>query len=96
MRWKERRAHPLVAVDPRTDNHSLHDAMRDPAVRVYGHRATIHSSEQLDICLNTAGDVVQVWFRCQQLPFSVSSIRRDDEGNPILPRLVAVEVIDDD
>lgn len=80
-------------------NHTLHDAMRDPQVRVYGHSGTIHSSEQLDIEVNANGTVIAVWFRCQQLPFKQSYANGSRAANakvpnPRLPRLVAVEVID--
>lgn len=99
-RYLERRANPLVEVEAASNaNHTLHDAMRDPAVRVYGHSGTIHSSEQLDIEVNANGTVVAVWFRCQQLPFEQSYANGSRAANakvpnPRLPRLVAVEVID--
>lgn len=80
-------------------NHTLHDAMRDPSVRVYGHGGTIHDTEKLDVEVNANGTVVAVWFRCQQLPFEQSFAQQSRAANVKvpnvkLPRLVAVEVID--
>lgn len=68
--------------------------------RTYGHDKTIHRTERLDVEVNAAGEVVAVWFRCQQLPFRqsfadgarASVMRATGQG---LPRLVAVEVVDD-
>lgn len=87
--------HESVEVDDRTDNQSLHDSMRDPAVRVYGHRGTIHGTELLNVVLDADGAVAAVWFRCQQLPFDVSGGKSAAvHPDSMLPRLVAVEVID--
>lgn len=101
--WVMNRVVPrqALAVPSRaSSNHTLHDGMRDPEVRVYGHRGTIHNTERVDVEVNAAGECVAVWFRCQQLPFKQSFAdgkRASDmnHGSQVgLPRLVAVEVID--
>ena len=37
--------------------------------RYYGDGGTIHHSTRLDVEVDTFGEVVAVWFRCQPLPF---------------------------
>lgn len=37
--------------------------------RFYGDGGTIHSTDMLDVCVDDDGDVTNVWFRCQELPF---------------------------
>ena len=89
----------ITVADQRSANQRVHDGMRDPQTRVYGHAGTINGSEQLNVEVTAAGEVVAVWFRCQQLPFRqgfadgtrASSMR---ETSRHAPRLVAVEVID--
>ena len=68
--------------------------------RFYGHTGTFHSSEVIDIVqAESDGTVMEVWFRCQPLPFR-TSLRKTPEfkGQPIgsqAPcRIVGVQVID--
>lgn len=69
--------------------------------RYYGDGGTIHGSHTIDIQINEHGNVVAVWFRCQELPFRVSFI--DERGRPEptgygstddLPLITGVEVLD--
>lgn len=69
-------------------------ALANPG-RYYGDIGTIHNTTELDVCLNKQGDVVQVWFRCQALPFNVSASRdREPIPDNELPLLTGVEVRD--
>lgn len=68
----------------------------DNDVRTYGFDGTIHQTTQLDVSVDKNGNVTEVWFRCQLLPFK----QFPDRGNPPvpsdrLPKLVAVELIDE-
>lgn len=40
--------------------------------RYYGDGGTIHGTNHVDVCVDELGHVVQVWFRCQMLPFRAS------------------------
>jgi hypothetical protein len=69
--------------------------------RVYGHDATIHQNESLDVEVDKDGNVVAVWFRCQPLPFRQSDATdtRADEmrrmyGDDLGDDLIAVTVRD--
>lgn len=64
-------------------------------VRTYGFGGTIHQTTHLDISVDKDGNVTEVWYRCQLLPFK----QFPDRGNPPvdqskLPELLAVEVRD--
>lgn len=71
---------------------------RDDVRLYYGGGNTIHRTGHLDIVVEDHR-VVEVWYRCLQLPFSVSS--RDFVGSPLysdhrdeLPRITGIEVLD--
>lgn len=65
-------------------------------IRFYGGHKTVHGSRHLDIVMED-NKVTEVWFRCQQLPFEVSSpkghkaygITKD------LPAIFGIELIDE-
>lgn len=42
--------------------------------RYYGDGGTVHSAGRLDIETDQTGRVVAVWFRCQALPFRVTTV----------------------
>lgn len=79
----------------------LSDYERKQAVhapdRFYGSGGTIHPTEHLDVEV-CDGLVVGVWFRCQQLPYQVTRVQRDEV--PVhfraeqLPKLKGVVVRD--
>jgi hypothetical protein len=83
-----------------TFDEELHKAKQDAAhlsgARYYGDGGTIHGTNHLDVCLNGEGQVVEVWFRCQLLPFRVSTHTHADGfelGQPPIS-ITGVEVID--
>lgn len=45
--------------------------------RYYGGGGTIHGTDKLDIIINEFGSPVEVWFRCQTLPFDYSYAEPD-------------------
>ena len=51
--------------------------MKKPKVRVYGFNQTIHKTNYLDIHTDSNGNVIEVWFRCQPLPFVQYSLTTD-------------------
>lgn len=66
----------------------------------YGLTGTIHGSETIDIQIS-GGKVTEVWFRCQQLPFTVYEIRPDgnlnsvrlpEDNDPDWPHIVGIEL----
>lgn len=68
---------------------------------IYGHDKTIHSTRELDVEVDDAGQVVAVWFRCMALPFK--QVRADNQrklemrltyAENKVPELLAVEVSD--
>jgi len=71
---------------------ALKQALAHPG-RYYGDGGTIHGTNHVDVCLDRNGYVVQVWFRCQMLPFSVGYDTDREYHNPEI-RLTGVEVID--
>jgi hypothetical protein len=42
--------------------------------RYYGGTGTIHSTTHVDIEVGPGGTVVSCWYRCQMLPFQVTSV----------------------
>jgi hypothetical protein len=42
--------------------------------RFYGHEGTIHQTDALSIEMDGGGQPVAVWFRCQMLPFEVTTV----------------------
>jgi hypothetical protein len=68
----------------------------EPDDRFYGGDNTIHATTTIDVVLNDHGVVTEVWFRCCQLPFQVSS----PKGRPAygmshgLPKLTGVQLAD--
>jgi len=40
----------------------------------YGHRGTIHNSSEVNVEVNSKGEIVGVWFRCMMLPFTQSNV----------------------
>jgi hypothetical protein len=48
--------------------------LRGEKTRTYGGTGTIHRTKYLDIEVDTNGNVVAVWFRCQPLPFKQSDV----------------------
>lgn len=66
--------------------------------KLYGRDGTIHQTTDLSVEVDGAGNVVAVWFRCMQLPFTQSKVdeqRAADlrSGTPSV-KLVAVEYED--
>lgn len=58
----------------------------------YGGNGTIHRTTTVDIQIDKiTGEVHAVWFRCLQLPFTVSEVQNDTESNPI--NTMAIEEI---
>lgn len=49
---------------------------------VYGGTGTIHRTGTIDIQLDDSGTVTAVWFRCLQLPFTVSKSGPQPGPNP--------------
>jgi hypothetical protein len=47
--------------------------------KFYGDGGTIHHSGTIDIDVDANGHVVEVWFRCRNLPFRVSFL--DERGS---------------
>lgn len=58
-------------------------------------RTTIHGSGTIDIQTDATGHVVAVWFRCLNLPFTVSEAGPGRE-EPIQPetQITAIEYVD--
>lgn len=57
----------------------------------YGGHGTIHQTGTIDIQVDKlTGEVHAVWFRCLNLPFTVSEVRDD---LPLNPRGIAIEEI---
>jgi hypothetical protein len=67
--FSQRPAKPVPAFAPR---------------HTYGGKGTIHRTATVDIQIDKiTGEVHAVWFRCLQLPFTVSEVRNDISSNPI-------------
>jgi hypothetical protein len=68
----------------------------EPDGYFYGGDRTIHANTAVDVVMNDHGVVTEVWFRCMQLPFQVSS----PKGRPAygmshgLPKLTGVQLSD--
>lgn len=77
-------ARNLVGSLDRDARWALLQAVAEPS-RFYGDGGTIHDSGTIDVVQNAKGDVVQVWFRCQNLPFRVS--RRESPADVINPNI---------
>jgi len=62
--------------------------------RYYGDGGTIHGTKYLDVEVYE-GEVVAVWFRCQQLPFKVTEVNqsRAAEMRRAFSRRTATDVI---
>lgn len=65
--------------------------------RYYGDGGTIHSTGTVDVEVSN-GQVVAVWFRCQQLAFRQVDLNHDKYGGQVAQgaRLTGVEVLDAD
>ena len=49
----------------------------------YGGKGTIHNTTTIDVQLDEqTGEVVAVWFRCLNLPFTVSTVDHQPVNNP--------------
>ena len=74
----------------------------EPRTRFYGGNGTIHRNTELDVETTKDGQVVSVWFRCQELPFrqTVVSSNRASEMMQMTARsqveLHGVTVMDPD
>jgi hypothetical protein len=44
---------------------------------IYGHNKTIHQSGEVNVEVDSKGNVVSVWFRCALLPFTQSVVPCD-------------------
>ena len=64
--------------------------------RYYGDGGTIHSSGTVDVEISD-GQVVAVWFRCQQLAFRQVNLGHDKYNGQVVQgaRLTGVEVLDE-
>ena len=73
--------------------------LTDPHARYYGNGGTLHGDTVLDVEVHN-GQVVAVWFRCQQLPFAQHDVLDDEAAEALmasksrLPMLTGVEVVD--
>lgn len=57
----------------------------------YGGNGTIHRTTTVDVQIDKiTGEVHAVWFRCLQLPFTVSEVQNDTQSNP---QHIAIEEI---
>lgn len=83
---------PLERWSPRGLAWRTKQRLAGPGRRYYGDGGTIHSSGEVDVCLDKQGNVAQVWFRCQLLAFRQSDSR--DREYQQGARLSGVEVID--
>lgn len=81
--WEKRLARAKKHVEALTveERWALLQALAGDGHRFYGDGGTIHDSGSLDVCLSDSGEVTQVWFRCQNLPFRVGG-RRNETYNP--------------
>jgi hypothetical protein len=69
--------------------------------RYYGDGGTIHSTGYVDVGVDSNGQVVSVWFRCQPLPFRqtdcgkgrADEMRRMYSEAP-MPDITGVELVD--
>lgn len=59
-------------------------------------RTSIHASGTIDVQVDPDGRVVAVWFRCLNLPFTVSTVDYEGCEREIQPRtrVTAVEYVD--
>jgi hypothetical protein len=59
---------------------------------VYGGKGTIHRTSTIDVQQDEAGNVVAVWFRCLNLPFTCSNV--DETAMTLNPyKKIAIEEI---
>jgi hypothetical protein len=78
-----------------TDNFLLKQSLaRADGRRYYGDGGTIHGTTHLDVCTDEDGNVLQVWFRCQLLPFKVHRSTDRTRENPLDIKITGVEVAD--
>lgn len=97
--FKGRRITPGAKEAPRDYPASVPPLTAMPSVRVpafsprhtYGGDGTIHRTGTIDIQQDEAGNVVAVWFRCLNLPFTVSQFGEPTSVNP--RETVAIEEI---
>ena len=61
--------------------------------RYYGDGGTIHDTGHIDVRVNRDGVVSEVWFRCQQLPFSATYGGAERVSMP-RARVTGVEILD--
>lgn len=89
QRWLDRHARA-----PRIKGFSVDDGLPDRGTRRYGGAQTIHNTGTIDVMLTPDGEVAEVWFRCQMLPFHVSEYRRPAVVTDPGPAVIAVELVD--
>lgn len=79
MTWEKRLAKAKKYVEglDQDQRWALLQALAGDGRRFYGDGGTIHHSGTLDVCQDQSGAVTQVWFRCQNLPFTVSHGERE-------------------
>lgn len=44
---------------------------------IYGHKKTVHQSNQVDVEIDKFGNVAAVWFCCASLPFKQENVNDD-------------------
>jgi hypothetical protein len=77
-------------------------AAKQTGARYYGDGGTIHSTTNVNVEIDSSGNVVSCWFRCQMLPFDVTVVgdARADEMRQAfsqpLGELTGVEIRDPD
>ncbi len=57
---------------------------------VYGSDETIHHTGTIDIQVTPGGEVVAVWFRCLNLPFTVSVV---PDGHSVINPPISIDMI---
>lgn len=84
----------------KTDSRWLDKQALAAPSRFYGDGGTVHSSGVLDVEIHD-GRVVAVWYRCQQLPYQVTTVSPErsaemDEmhSNQDWPKITGVELLD--
>ncbi len=81
-------------MEPNEIFHLKQSLARADGRRYYGDGGTIHGTNHLDICTDEDGNVMQVWFRCQLLPFQVHRSTDRERINPEEIIITGMEVID--
>lgn len=61
--------------------------------RVYGHNKTLHGTTHIDVETDKKGNVIQVWFRCQPLPFKQI---REERQTIIQPKIKIHAIVIED